>query len=48
MYISDRLKQTDEETFTFRIPNDRDFKILQLTDLHLGFGFISRRKISLR
>ena len=44
MYISDRLKQTDEETFTFRIPNDRDFKILQLTDLHLGFGFISRRK----
>lgn len=44
MYSSDRLKQIDDETFTVRIPNDRDFKILQLTDLHLGFGFISRSK----
>lgn len=44
MYQSDRLKQIDDETFTLRIPRDRDFKILQLTDLHLGFGFISRGK----
>ena len=44
MYSSDRLKQIDDETFTVRIPNDRDFRILQLTDLHLGFGFISRSK----
>lgn len=42
MYQSDRLKQIDDETFTLRIPKDRDFRILQLTDLHLGFGFISR------
>ena len=44
MYRSDRFKQTDDETFTIRIPKDRDFKILQLTDLHLGFGLLSRKK----
>ncbi|MGN0319129.1 MAG: metallophosphoesterase [Lachnospira sp.] len=44
MYQSDRLKKTDEETFSLRIPKDKDFKILQLTDLHLGFGFLSRRR----
>ena len=44
MYKSDNLKQTDNETFTFTIDKDKDFKILQLTDLHLGFGFISRKK----
>ena len=44
MYRSDRFKQTDEETFTIRIPKDRDFKILQLTDLHLGFGLLSRKR----
>lgn len=44
MYQSDRLKQTDNETFSLRIPNDKDFKILQLTDLHLGFGFLSGKK----
>lgn len=44
MYRSDRFKQTDEETFTIRIPTDRDFKFLQLTDLHLGFGLLSRKK----
>lgn len=44
MYRSDRFKQTDEETFTIRIPIDRDFKILQLTDLHLGFGLLSRKR----
>ena len=35
MYRSDQFKQVDEETFTLRIPADRDFRILQLTDLHL-------------
>lgn len=44
MYTSDELKSIDDETFTMRIPNDRDFRILQLTDLHLGFGLISKRK----
>ena len=44
MYCSDRLKQTDDETFTLEIPKDRDFRILQLTDLHLGFGPLSKRK----
>lgn len=43
MYCSDRFKQVDEETFTLRIPQDREFRILQLTDLHLGFGPLSRR-----
>lgn len=44
MYKSDNLKQTDNETFTYIIDKYKDFKILQLTDLHLGFGFISRKK----
>ena len=44
MYKSDNLKQTDNETFTYIIDKHKDFKILQLTDLHLGFGFISRKK----
>ena len=42
MYRSDQFKQVDEETFTLRIPADRDFRILQLTDLHLGFGPLSK------
>lgn len=42
MYRCDGFKQVDEETFTLRIPEDRDFRILQLTDLHLGFGPLSR------
>lgn len=44
MYSSDRLKQKDNETFSFEIEKDRDFRILQLTDLHMGFGFLSRKK----
>ena len=44
MYQSDRFLQTDKETFSLRIPKDKDFKILQLTDLHLGFGPLSRSK----
>lgn len=42
MYRSERLKQIDDETFTLKIPKGRDFKILQLTDLHLGFGPLSK------
>lgn len=44
MYNSDRLKRIDNETFSLRISKDKDFRILQLTDLHLGFGMISRKK----
>lgn len=42
MYRSDQFKQVDEETFTLGIPGDGAFRILQLTDLHLGFGPLSR------
>ena len=42
MYSSDKIRQIDAETFQVRIPADRDFRILQLTDLHLGFGLISK------
>lgn len=44
MYLSDKCKQVDDETFTLQIQKDRDFKILQLTDLHLGFGVLSKGK----
>lgn len=44
MYHSDRFKQIDNETFTLQIPEDRTFRILQLTDLHLGFGPLSGKK----
>ena len=44
MYKSDNLKQTDNETFTYTIDKNKDFKILQLTDLHLGFGLFSHKK----
>lgn len=44
MYHSNTLRQTDRETFVLQIEKDKDFKILQLTDLHLGFGVLSRRK----
>ena len=42
MYCSDQFKQVDDETFTISIPKDRNFRILQLTDLHLGFGPLSK------
>ncbi len=42
MYYSDTFKQADDETFIMRIPKDEDFRILQLTDLHLGFGLLSK------
>lgn len=47
MYQSDRLTQIDDESFALQIDAKRDFRILQLTDLHLGFGPLSRRKDAL-
>ena len=44
MYTSQNFQILDEETFFLRIPTDRDYKILQLTDLHLGFGMFSQKK----
>lgn len=44
MYHSEKIRQIDRETFALKIEKDKDFKILQLTDLHLGFGVLSRRK----
>ena len=43
MYSADRFKQVNDETFTLCIPKDKDFRILQLTDLHLGFGPLSKK-----
>ena len=44
MYTSADFQIRDKETFALRIPTDRDYKILQLTDLHLGFGIFSGKK----
>lgn len=44
MYTSQNFQIRDEETFSLCIPMDRDYKILQLTDLHLGFGMFSGKK----
>ena len=44
MYTSQYFQIRDEETFSLCIPTDRDYKILQLTDLHLGFGLFSGKK----
>jgi len=44
MYTSQKFQIRDEETFSLCIPTDRDYKILQLTDLHLGFGMFSGKK----
>ena len=45
MYTSKNFQIRDEETFSLCIPTDRDYKILQLTDLHLGFGMFSGKKV---
>ena len=47
MYTSQNFQIRDEETFSLRLPTDREYKILQLTDLPLGFGIISRKKARL-
>lgn len=44
MYSADNFRQITADTFEMKMPKDRDFKILQLTDLHLGYGFLSRKK----
>lgn len=44
MYCAEGFRQKNEETFIIRTEADRDFKILQLTDMHLGFGFLSGKK----
>ena len=47
MYQADRLTRPDKETFRLCIEKEKDFRILQLTDLHLGFGPLSRKKDAL-
>ena len=47
MYESDEFKQLDNETFALKINTNRAYKILQLTDMHLGFGIFSRKKTGL-
>lgn len=42
MFRSENFSIKDRETAEFRLPTDRDFKILQLTDSHFGFGFMSK------
>lgn len=44
MYEAENFKQVDTETFALAIEENRDFNILQLTDLHLGFGLFSGEK----
>ena len=44
MYTADNFKKADDETFILKISPDRDFRILQLTDLHLGFGLFSKKR----
>lgn len=34
--------RADGETFKIEIPKNREFRILQLTDLHLGFSPLSK------
>ena len=40
MYNSHNFTKIDNETFNLHIDTDKDYKILQLTDLHLGFGIL--------
>ena len=42
MYKGDNFRIIDKETFEFRMPEGRPIKILQLSDLHLGFGWMAR------
>lgn len=44
MYNSHNFTKIDNETFNLHIDTDKDYKILQLTDLHLGFGILSGKK----
>ena len=44
MYNSHNFTKIDNETFNLHIDTDKDYKILQLTDLQLGFGMFSGNK----
>ncbi len=44
MYTSKNFQIPGRRDFFLCIPTDRDYKILQLTDLHLGFGMFSGKK----
>ena len=44
MYNSHNFTKIDNETFNLHIDTHKDYKILQLTDLHLGFGMFSGKK----
>lgn len=44
MYQSHKISKQGEDTFLLQIPDNREYRILQLTDLHLGFGWLSRKK----
>ncbi len=43
MYRSENFRIVDRETFEMRMPEGRPMKILQMTDLHLGFGLIRKQ-----
>ena len=47
MYTNENFKQISEDEFSFTLPDKRNFKILQLTDLHLGYGEMSKRQDAL-
>ena len=44
MYTSENFTVTDKDCAELRIDKERPFHILQLTDLHLGFGLFSAKK----
>jgi len=44
MYRNDNFKQLSDDTFSLQIAEGEAYKILQLTDLHLGFGLFSQKK----
>lgn len=46
MYKSEHFHSVDGETFAFDIPEDRNFRIMQLTDCHLGYGKLSESQDS--
>ncbi|WP_312372550.1 metallophosphoesterase [Lachnoclostridium sp.] len=43
MYSNENICIDDDNVFSLVMPTDRPLKILQLTDLHLGFGLISKK-----
>ncbi len=47
MYQAENFRQIDEETFAWKINDKQDFRILQLTDLHFGFGWLSGKQDAL-